>query len=187
MSLTDLIPAQYRLIAAAIAVIAVIAVSAAGGALVNGWRWETKLEAQGRVHADTLREIAQASEAVQRAEQEKRLVVEQQLAGLDQSKTKELNDAQAENDRLRGEYSAADGERQRLRIEVRVAQADAVVSNTAASGGVGDAVSVELSPAAGSTVWNIRQAMIDDRAKIEYLQGYVCTVSPGSPGCSGWD
>ncbi len=179
MSLTDLIPDQYRLAALAVGAIILLGLGAGGGAVVNGWRWESKLEAQGRAHADTLREIAQASEAVQRAEQEKRLAVEQKLAGLDQSKTKELNDAKTDNDRLRAEYSAADGERKRLRIEVILARNDAAVSAATSSSSVGDATSVELSAAAGSAVWNIRRSMIEDRAKIEYLQGYIRGVTKG--------
>src|SRR5690606_34760433 len=92
------------------------------------------------------------------------------LAKLDTTHTQELSHALDENRRLESLYSAADGERRRLRIEVRVARNDAIVSETTGAGSVGDAASLELSGAAGRSVWDIRRGMIEDRAKLEYLQ-----------------
>ena len=57
------------------------------------------------------------------------------------------------------------------------AAADLVVSKTTGSSGLGDGASVELSERAGSAVWEIRAGMISDQKKLEYLQGYVRTLT----------
>jgi len=129
--------------------------------------------------SEQLRLTAQANAAVILKQQTDRLVLEARLGILDTTSTEKLTHAQAENDRLRREYSAADDERRRLRIEVRVARADATVSATTGAGGLGDATSVELSAAAGSAVWNIRGGMISDREKLAYLQEWARAVRAG--------
>ena len=48
---------------------------------------------------------------------------------------------------------------------------------TAATGGVGDGAGIELTPKAGLDVLDLREALIKDRAKIEYLQGYVRKIT----------
>src|SRR5690606_7978110 len=101
----------------------------------------------------------------------------QRLAELDTKHTQELSDALQENRRLEDLYSAADGERRRLRIEVIVARNDATVSAVAGTGSVGDAASLELSGEAGRAVWDIRRGMIEDRAKLDYLQKYCSNLS----------
>lgn len=130
--------------------------------------------------SEQLRRTAEANAAVIHKQQADRLALEGRLATLDITSTEKLTHAQDENDRLRDLYGAADDERRRLRIEVRVARADATVSATASPGGMGDATSVELSPAAGSAVWDIRAGMISDRAKLEYLQEWAREVTKGN-------
>ena len=134
--------------------------------------------------SESLRLTAEANAAVILKQQTDRLALEARLGILDTTSTEKLTYAQTENDRLRREYSAADDERRRLRIEVRVARADATVSATTGAGSLGDAASVELSAAAGSAVWDIRGGMTADQAKIEYLQGYICMIKPDVFGCA---
>ena len=129
----------------------------------------------------TLKDTAEANAAVILKQQQDRQVLADKLASLDETTTGKLTDAQQENERLRRLYGAADDERKRLRIEVRIARNDATVSAATGPGSVGDAASVELSAAAGSAVWDIRRAMIEDRAKIDYLQGYIRTVTTQAP------
>jgi len=129
--------------------------------------------------SEQLRRTAEANAAVILKQQTDRLVLEARLGILDTTSTEKLTHAQAENDRLRREYSAADDERRRLRIEVRVARADAIVSAATSAGSLGDAASVELSAAAGSAVWDIRGGMISDREKLVYLQEWARAVRAG--------
>lgn len=124
-------------------------------------------------HQNHLRQVAEANAEVILKQQADRLALEQRLAKADQQSTEKLTHALTENDRLERLYSSADDERRRLRIEVKVARADAVVSAATGAGSVGDAASVELSAAAGRTVWDIRRGMIDDQAKLAYLQEWA--------------
>lgn len=170
---------QYKLFAAGAAVLVLMALSAA-----IAWQWQANsygalLAEQGRAHETQLRLTAEANAAVILKQQTDRLVLETRLATLDTNSTEKLSHAQTENDRLRREYSAADDERRRLRIEVRVARADATVSATTGAGSLGDAASVELSAAAGSAVWDIRGGMISDREKLVYLQEWARAVRVG--------
>jgi len=175
---------HYKLFAAGAAVLVLMLLAAAGA-----WEWQAnsygkQLAEQRTEWADQLRLTAEANADVIRKQQTDRLVLEARLAALDTTSTEKLTHAQTENDRLRREYSAADNERRRLRIEVRVARADATVSAATGAGSLGDAASVELSAAAGSAVWDIRGGMTADQAKIEYLQGYICMIKPDVFGCS---
>ncbi len=113
-------------------------------------------------------------------QQADRLALEQRLAKADQQSTEKLNHALTENDRLERLYSSADDERRRLRIDVKIARADAIVSAAPSAGSVGDAASVELSAAAGSAVWDIRRGMIDDQEKLAYLQEWAREVTKGN-------
>jgi len=170
---------HYKLFAAGAAVLVLMLLAAAGA-----WEWQAnsygkQLAEQRTEWADQLRLTAEANADVIRKQQTDRLVLEARLAALDTTSTEKLTHAQTENDRLRREYSAADNERRRLRIEVRVARADATVSAATGAGSLGDAASVELSAAAGSAVWNIRGGMISDREKLVYLQEWARAVRAG--------
>lgn len=156
--------------ARAAAIAAVLLAAFLAGGLANGWRVGKQMAEQRAEHIDLLRRTAEANAAVilqQQAEQQEQA---RQLAQLDNTHAKELSDALSENRRLEGLYSAADGERRRLRIEVILARNDTVVSETTGAGSVGNAATLELSGAAGRAVWDIRRGMIEDRAKLEYLQ-----------------
>ena len=131
-------------------------------------------------HQNHLRQVAEANAAVILKQQANRLALEQRLATADKQSTEKLTHALTENDRLERLYSSADDERRRLRIEVKVARADAVVSAATGAGSVGDAASVELSAAAGRAVWGIRRGMIDDQAKLAYLQEWAREVTKGN-------
>ena len=141
------------------------------------------MQQQAAAHEHTLGEIARAAARQLQAQQDQRQALELRLAALDAKEHKELTDAQAENDRLQRLYAGADAERKRLRIEARIAANDRVVSDTASAGSLGNGASVELSERAGSAVWNIRGGMISDRAKLAYLQGYVCEQRPDIEAC----
>lgn len=160
---------QYRPSVTAI----VFGLAFASGWFVQGWRQGEQLAEQARAHETQLRLTAEANAEVILRQQAQRHDLDRRLAALDTQATQELSDALSENDRLRSLYGAADDERRRLRIEVRVARNDAAVSAATNAGSLGDATSVELSAAAGSAVWDIRAGMISDRAKLEYLQEWA--------------
>jgi len=90
-------------------------------------------------------------------------VRQRDVAALDAKYTKELADANAENDRLSAKLAA--GGRVRVTGECK--------PKSTTSGSVGNAGTVELSPVAGSNVLSIRAGIISDQSKVRYLQQYI--------------
>uniref|UniRef100_UPI003BF617DD lysis protein n=1 Tax=Xenorhabdus entomophaga TaxID=3136257 RepID=UPI003BF617DD len=81
--------------------------------------------------------------------------------------TQELANAKIEIDTLRADVAAG---RRKLRIK-----ATCPVSETVTSVSVGATTTVELTGETGSTVLDIRAGIINDRAKLRYLQDYIKT------------
>jgi hypothetical protein len=75
--------------------------SAAGAWKVQDWRYGRQLSEQAGLHQDDLTAISNAAAAQVRADQDKRLALEQRLSVSDQTHHKELSDAQTKQDRLR--------------------------------------------------------------------------------------
>lgn len=75
MSLVDLIPTQYRLLAAGLAVVVLMSLSAAGGAWVNGALWAVDLATAKQEHAEALSAIEHRqlqAQAQARSEEQRR-------------------------------------------------------------------------------------------------------------------
>ncbi len=89
------------------------------------------------------------------------------LRELDVKHIQELANAKSEIDVLRNDVAAG---RRKLRI-----QATCPVREATTSGGVGTTTTVELTGETGSTVLDIRESIINDRAKLRYLQDYIKT------------
>ncbi|MEI9696051.1 lysis protein [Atlantibacter hermannii] len=94
-------------------------------------------------------------------------VRQRDVAALDAKYTKELADANAENDALRKRLDNGG----RVRVKGRCPVQD----NTAATGSMGDAGTVELSDLAGRNVLSIRSGIIRDQKALRYLQDYINT------------
>ncbi|MGB4484681.1 MAG: lysis system i-spanin subunit Rz [Pseudomonas veronii] len=145
---------------------------------VGAWMWQAN--SYGKIIADSnasyqadLTSIANAGAAQARQALEKQQIAEQALADLDQKNQKEKTDGLAENEKLR--LAAADSAR-RLRIEGSCRSGGGDVSGTTSASGLGNASTVELSAAAGSTVFDIRAGIIADQAALKALQSYVMSV-----------
>ncbi|MDE9443841.1 lysis protein [Xenorhabdus bovienii] len=91
----------------------------------------------------------------------------QHLAELETKHRQELDNAKSEIDTLRADVAAG---RRKLRIK-----AICPVSETTSSRGMVDATTVELSGETGSTILDIREGIINDLAKLRYLQDYIKT------------
>jgi hypothetical protein len=138
MRLDELIPAPYRVVAKGVLLGVLAAGSAAITWHVQDWRYGSQLAEQGRLHTETLNQITLASATQQRAEQDKRLALEQRLATSEQTHYRALSDVQRDQSRLRDRLATAD-----LRLSVLLAAAAATtgadngsVSATTATGGV---------------------------------------------------
>ena len=80
MTITDLIPVQYRLLAAGLVVFVLMGLSAAGGAWVNGALWAVDLATAKQNHAEALSAIehrqSQAQAQARSEEQRRQTAVE---------------------------------------------------------------------------------------------------------------
>ena len=112
------------------AILLAMAISAAGTWQVQDWRMGEMLAEQAGLHKDDLAAIRSAAAALTRAEQDKRLATEQQLARQDQQHTKELSDAQRNQARLRDQLATAD-----VRLSVLLAEDPASSCNVPSAPG----------------------------------------------------
>ncbi|EPE1997714.1 lysis protein [Escherichia coli] len=109
-------------------------------------------------------ELKQATATIADMQQRQR-----DVAALDAKYSRELANAQAENETLRADVTAG---RKRLRIN---ATCPGSVREATATARVGNDASVELSPVAGRNVLAIRDGIISDQAALRTLQEYIRT------------
>jgi prophage endopeptidase len=172
-------PAQLQVVLR-IGAAVLLALALAGAGFFAAWRWQdnrytAQLATQASNHQSDLTAITNAGAAQARQAVERQQQAQAALAALDARATQEKTNALAENEKLRAAVAAG---YRRLRI------AGACSANSSSTGGVpqasgtaglGYATSVELSIAAGSTVFDIRAGAIADQAALRVLQEYAKT------------
>lgn len=159
------------------AILLAMVVSAVGTWQVQEWRMGKKLAQQAAQHGDDLAAISNAATAQARAEQGKRLALEQKLAGQDQQHSKELSDAQRNQARLRDQLATAD-----VRLSVFLAEDPASGCNVpAATGAVGvvhAARRAQLDPAHAQRIVAITDDGDNAIIALRACQAYVRAVAP---------
>jgi hypothetical protein len=160
------------------AILLAMAVSAAGAWQVQDWRMGKKLAEQAGLHKDDLAAITNAAAAQARAEQDKRLALEQQLAGQDQQHTRELSDAQRNQAVLRDRLATSD-----IRLSVLLDAADSAsgCNVPAAPGAVGvvhAAARAQLDPAHAQRILAITGDGDQGLIALRACQAYVRTIAP---------
>ncbi|WP_340611587.1 lysis protein [Xenorhabdus bharatensis] len=130
--------------------------------IVSGLFWFYYSEYQNKAEAYTSLKFQYDAQVIAINKQQERI---QHLSELDKIHTQELTNAKTEIDTLRADVAAG---RRKLRIK-----ATCPVREATSSGSVGDATTVELSRETGQAVLDIREGIINDRAKLRYLQDYV--------------
>ena len=130
---------------------------------------------QAKQRAEEARAVAEATDKLRTAVHAWRGAQTAFLSNLDARITKEVSDAIAENNRRRPAVAAGTVRVRYVRAQCPNPSAD--LPATATTGSVGDGAGVELAPAAGLDVLDLREALIRDRAKIEYLQGYIRKIT----------
>ena len=158
-------------------VLALLLLTAGGVWKVQDWRYGKQLEQQARLQTDTLNQIVLASAAQQRAEQDKRLALEQQLSASEQSHFKELSDAQTNQARLRDRLATAD-----LRLSVLLDTTDAasgcaVPATTATGSVVHGPTRAQLDPAHAQRIIAITDTGDRGLIALQACQAYVREVS----------
>ncbi|BFT61837.1 lysis system i-spanin subunit Rz [Pseudomonas moorei] len=163
-------------------VIGGLLVTIAGGAAalawqVQDWRYGRQLADQARLHTDTLNQLALASAAQQRAEQDKRLALEQRLSTSEQTHYRALSDAQRDQGRLRDRLATAD-----LRLSVLLDATDsasgrAMSATTATGSVVHGPTRAQLDPAHAQRIIGITDAGDQGLIALAACQAYAKEVS----------
>jgi len=177
MRLGELIPAPYRLVAKGVLLVVLFGSSAAITWQVQDWRFGSQLAEQSRLHTETLNQITLASVAQQRADQGKRLALEQRLATSEQTHYRALSDVQRDQSRLRDRLATAD-----LRLSVLLdattgAGSGSVSATTATSGVVHGPTRAELDPAHAQRIVSITDDGDRGLIALAACQGYVKAIT----------
>ena len=105
------------------------------------------------------------------------LQLQAQLNELDQERTKALNEQLDDNARLRTDLAVA----QRMRLQGTTCTGPSAGKDNPGAGGVGDGTPVELSEETRLLVWDLREDLIRDYAKLEYMQAWAKQVIATNP------
>ncbi|MBJ7371781.1 MAG: lysis protein [Pseudomonas sp.] len=139
-------------------------------------RYGQQLAEQAKHHGETLNQLATAGANAQKAEQDKRLALEQRLAASEQTHYRKLSDAQRDQDRLRDRLATAD-----LRLSILI-DADSAsgcdVPKATGAGGVDHAaVRARLDPAHAQRIIAITDEGDRGLIALQACQDYVRSVS----------
>ena len=164
------------------AILLAMAISAAGAWQVQDWRYGGRLADQADQFKTDLGLVSAAAAKQARDETDKRLALEQQLAGQDQQHTRELSDAQRNQAVLRDHLATSD-----VRLSVLLDAADSasgcnVPSTTSAVGVVHAARRAQLDPAHAQRIIAITDDGDNAVIALRACQAYVKTVSGASAG-----
>ncbi|AWY43140.1 lysis protein [Pseudomonas putida] len=173
MPVFGLMPFAYRWVGAAVMLVLLTCGSAALAWRVQDWRYGRQLADQARLHSETLNQLNLVAAAQQRAEQSKRLALEQQLSASEQTHYRVLSEVQRDQDRLRDRLATADV---RLSVLLDASGAASVGAVPAASsaGGVGPgAVRARLDPAHAQRIIAITDAGDRGLIALQACQAYV--------------
>ena len=168
-------PASMKL--ALVGVLALMLLTAVGVWKVQDWRYGKQLAEQAGLHQGDLTSISNAAAAQVRADQDKRLALEQRLAASDQSHHKELSDARTNQARLRDRLATSD-----LRLSVLLDATDSasgcsVPAGTGAGGVVHGGARARLDPAHAQRIVAITDAGDQGLIALAACQAYVREVN----------
>jgi Bacteriophage Rz lysis protein len=157
-------------------ILLLMAVAAGAAWQVQDWRKGEKLAEQAGLHKDDLAAISNAAAAQARTEQDKRLTLEQKLAGQDQQHTRELSDAQRNQALSRDRIATAD-----VRLSVLLADDPASGCNVPAAAGAVSVVHAarraQLDPAHAQRIIAITDDGDNGLIALRACQAYVKTLA----------
>lgn len=164
-------PASLKL---ALAGALLLVLATAGGVWkVQDWRYGKQLAEQAGLHQDDLTAISNVAAARVRADQDKRLALEQRLSTSDQTHHEVLTNAQKDQDRRRDRLATAD-----LRLSVLLDATDSAggcaVSATSGTGGVvHGGTRAKLDPAHAQRIIAITDAGDQGLIALQACQAYI--------------
>ncbi|WP_286799315.1 lysis system i-spanin subunit Rz [Pseudomonas sp. UBA4034] len=177
MSLVDLIPTPHRLLANGVLLAVLTGTSGALAWQVQAWRYGQQLERQARLHVDGLNQQIRAAAALQQAEQDKRLALEQRLSASEQTHYRVLNDVQRDQSRLRDRLATADLRLSVLLDATATTGNDSVPATTAAGSVVHGTTRAKLDPAHAQRIIGITDAGDQGLIALAACQAYAKEVS----------
>lgn len=139
-----------------------------------GKRMSERIAEQGARHQKELDAITGEAWRQQAAEQDKRLALEQQLAGQDQQHSKELSDAQRNQARLRDQLATAD-----VRLSVLIEDSASgcnVPATSGAAGVVHAARRAQLDPAHAQRIIRITDDGDQGLIALQACQAYMRAI-----------
>jgi hypothetical protein len=176
MSILDLIPAPVRSWAVALVLLSSACAGAAGAWAVQDWRYDKQLAEQAGLHQDDLTAISKAAAAQVRADQDKRLALEQRLSASEQTHYKELTDAQTNQAHLRDRLATADV-RLSVLLDAGSTGSCSVPTGTEARGMVHGGTRARLDPAHAQRIIGITDAGDQGLIALAACQAYVREVA----------
>jgi hypothetical protein len=169
----DLMPCSSR----TLGIVVLLALLAGGSGMLawrfQDWRYGHQLARLAQAQAETLNQITQATAVQQKAEQDKRLALEQQLSTSEQTHYRALSDAQRDQDRLRDRLATADVRLSVLLDADDVAAGCAVPATTNASGVVHGGARARLDPAHAQRIIAITDAGDRGLIALQACQAYI--------------
>ncbi|MDT9633164.1 lysis protein [Pseudomonas sp. JV449] len=159
------------------AILLAMVISAAGAWQVQDWRYGGRLADQADQFKTDLGLVSAAAAKQARDETDKRLALEQQLAGQDQKHTRELSDAQRNQAVLRDRLATSD-----VRLSVLLDAADSaggcnVPATTSTVGVVHAARRAQLDPAHAQRIIAITDAGDQGLIALRACQAYVRAIA----------
>ncbi|WP_109785986.1 lysis system i-spanin subunit Rz [Pseudomonas sp. OV226] len=172
-----MIPLSWRIGGALVLIVTLMGGSAALAWQIQDSRLGKQLAEQAGLHKDDLTTISNAAAAQVRADQDKRLALEQRLAASDQTHHKELTDAQTDQARLRDRLATSD-----LRLSVFLDATDpasgcSVPTGTEAGGMVHGGARARLDPAHAQRIIGITDSGDQGLIALRACQAYAREVS----------
>ena len=159
--------ATLKLKLVAIGVALVLAFGAGWGA--QGWRKDAQLQEQRTQHARTLQDIAEKIAAARDAVRKQERQMAAHLAELDKQKMEGINAAKSETNRLRRCIAAGT-------CGVRLISTAGAASSRGAADAAAPGMDNEAAAIHGDLqqrVLDLRDAIVEDSAALEYLQEYA--------------
>ncbi len=159
--------ATLKLKLAAIGVALVLAFAA--GWAAQGWRKDAQLQEQRTQHVQKLQDIAEKTAAALTTVRKYERLMATHLAETDRQKTEEINAAKAETNRLRRCIAAGT-------CGVRLISTAGAASSRGAADAAAPGMDNEAAAIHGDLqqrVLDLRDAIVEDSAALEYLQEYA--------------
>lgn len=162
---------KTKLIKLGLIALALISVGAFLSWYITSNHYETELAKQKSAYDGRLKSISDEAAFKLGNEVDRNNKLQKDLADLDAKKYQELQHEKDANDKLTADV--ASGKRRVLFAEASLATCKLSRSTGAKASSMGDGTSLELSATAGRNILGIRRGIIEDQAKLDYLQDYI--------------